>query len=70
MSDDRLVSRNEVRKMGLNVSSTQFGRYEEAGYLVPIKPGGVRSSRVYYWLSEVLKFLAQSATRSPQRKPS
>ena len=48
-----LVTRNEVRAMGLNVSSTQFGRYEKARLLTPVKIGGHRSSRVYYRIDEV-----------------
>jgi hypothetical protein len=48
-----LVTRNEVREMGLNVSSTQFGRYEKDQLLHPIKPGARRSARVYYRVEEV-----------------
>ena len=52
-----LVTRNEVRAMGLDVSNTQFLRYEQSGLLTPVKPGGVPSSRVYYWLEQVLKLI-------------
>ena len=48
-----LVTRNEVRLMGLNVSSTQFGRYEKDKLLHPIKVGGRRSARVHYRIEEV-----------------
>lgn len=54
---DRLVTRNEVRQMGLNVTSTQFGRYEDQGLLDPIKIGDLRSARVHYKLSQVQKLL-------------
>ncbi len=48
-----LVTRNEVRQMGLDVSATQFGRYEEEKLLHPIKVGGKRSARVHYRVEEV-----------------
>ncbi len=48
-----LVTRQEVRQMGLNVSSTQFGRYEKDRLLHPIKVGGRRSARVHYRVEEV-----------------
>ena len=48
-----LVTRNEVRKMGVNVSNTTFLRWEKAGLLTPVKPGGVQSSKVYYWVEQV-----------------
>jgi hypothetical protein len=48
-----LVTRNEVREMGLNVSSTQFLRYEQDKLLFPVKPGGRRSARVHYRIEEV-----------------
>ena len=37
--EDRLVTRNECRAFGLNVSNTQFQRYEKQGLLTPIKIG-------------------------------
>jgi hypothetical protein len=57
-----LVTRNEVRQMGLDVSSTQFGRYEQAELLHPIKVGGKRSARVHYEVDEVEQLL-----HSPRR---
>lgn len=48
-----LVTRQEIREMGLNVSSTQFGRYEKDKLLFPIKVGGRRSARVHYRIEEV-----------------
>ena len=65
--EKRLVTRNQVRAMGLNVSSTQFIRYEDAGLLYPIKIGNVRSARVYYDYEEVLRLLNG---RSPPPAPS
>lgn len=53
-----LVTRKEIRAMGLTVSRTQFGRYEKDGLLTAIKPGGRRSARVYYHVEEVRKLLA------------
>jgi hypothetical protein len=53
-----LVTRNEVRKMGLNYSSMQFLRYEEKKLLTPVKPGGFPSSRVHYRVEEVLALIA------------
>ena len=47
--DDRLYTRQEVRKAGLSYSSTQFQRWEATGGLIPVKPNGTRSSRVHYW---------------------
>ena len=49
-----LVTRNEVREMGLRYSNTHFIRFEKAGLLTPIKVGGFPSSRVYYRLEQVL----------------
>ena len=44
--EDRLVTRNECRAFGLNVSNTQFQRYEKQGLLTPIKVGvDVRSAQ-------------------------
>lgn len=55
--EKKLVTRNEVRELGLNVSSTQFQRYENDDLLTPIKPGNRRSARVYYELDEVYSLL-------------
>jgi hypothetical protein len=58
----KLVTRNEVRKMGLNVTNTSFIRYEKDGLLTPLKVANRPSSRVYYALDEVMAMLS---TRSP-----
>ena len=57
-----LVTRNEIRKMGLDVSSTQFLRYEEQKLLTPLKVGNLRSAKVRYALSEVHLLLSQRPT--------
>lgn len=47
-----LMTRNDIRKLGLEVTNTTFQRWEKAGRLTPIKPNG-RASHVYYRRSEV-----------------
>lgn len=65
--EDRLVTRNECRAFGLNVSNTQFQRYEAQGLLTPIKVGvDVRSARVRYWLSEVMNLIGPRPPTKPQ----
>jgi hypothetical protein len=59
---DSLVTRKELRDLGLDYSSTQFQRWESAGKLTPVKPGGSRSSRVHYRWGQVTVFLE---TRPP-----
>ncbi len=63
--DDVLLTRNECRQLGLDVSNTQFQRYEEQGLLTPHKAGGVRSARVRYWRSQVLAMLGARPPRTP-----
>ncbi len=46
--------------MGLNYTSTHFIRLEDAGYLTPIKVGGLRSARVHYCEDEVLSLFERS----------
>jgi hypothetical protein len=58
LDGDRLVTRNELRKLGLNYSSTQYQRWEKAGKLTPVKPGGSRSSRVHYRYGQITVFLS------------
>jgi transposase len=53
----QLVTRNELRQKGLNVSNTSFNRYEKEGLLRPIKVGGHRSARVRYDWDEAKKLL-------------
>ena len=62
--EDKLVSRKEVRAMGLNVSSTQFGRWEAAGLLQAHKPGGLRNAHVRYWLSNIHRLLDSRKPKS------
>ena len=47
LTDD--YTRTELRKLGLDYSSTQFQRWEAAGKLTPVKPNGSPASRVHYW---------------------
>lgn len=56
----KLVTRKEVRAMGLSYTSTHLGRLEAAGYLTAIKAGGHRSARVHYEMDEVLAFIERS----------
>jgi hypothetical protein len=58
LEDDSLVTRDELREMGLKYSSTQYQRWEKAKKLTPVKPGGSRSSRVHYRFGEVTAFLS------------
>jgi hypothetical protein len=62
-----LVSRNELRQMGLDYSSTHFGRLEEAGELTPIKLGHFRAARVFYRMDEVTALIAKY-TRKRERR--
>lgn len=56
LEDERLYTRQELRKVGLSYSSTQFQRWETKGLLVAVKLNG-RSSRVHYWGRNVNAFL-------------
>jgi hypothetical protein len=53
LEDDSLVTREELRELGLDYSSTQYQRWEKAGKITPVKPGGTRSSRVHYRWGQV-----------------
>lgn len=55
-----LVTRNECRTMGLNVSNTTFQRWEDDGFLTPIKVGP-RNSVVRYRLEEVMALIGSRA---------
>jgi hypothetical protein len=57
LTADSLVTRKELRKLGLDYTSTQYQRWEKAGKLTPVKPGGSRSSRVHYRWGQVTIFL-------------
>lgn len=58
LEDDSLVTRQELRELGLRYSSTSYQRWEGKGKLTPVKPGGSRSSRVHYKWGEVKVFLS------------
>jgi len=48
-----LVTRGEVRQMGLAYSNTHFLRLEKRKLLTPVKVDGRRSSRVHYRVEQV-----------------
>lgn len=58
LTDD--YTRTELRKLGLDHSSTQFPRWEAAGKLTPVKPSGSPASRVRYWGWNVKGFAPHS----------
>jgi hypothetical protein len=58
LEDESLVTREELREVGLNYTSTSFQRWEKAKKLTPVKPGGSPSSRVHYKWGEVKIFLS------------
>lgn len=58
LEDDSLVTREELRNLGLNYTSTSFQRWETKGKLTPVKPGGSQSARVHYKWGEVKVFLS------------
>lgn len=63
-----LLSRNDCRELGLDVSNTTFQRWESPEYgclLTPIKPAGKQSGRVYYHRDEVER-LKQSRPTNPK----
>jgi hypothetical protein len=57
-----LVTRNELREMGLSYSNTHYNRLEKMGLLTPVKPP-FRSGRVRYRLSEVLSLIDSYAKK-------
>ena len=57
-----LVTRNECREMGLDVSNTTFNRWEDEGYLHPIKLQGPNSI-VRYRLRQVLSLIVSRTDR-------
>lgn len=63
-----LVTRNELREMGLDVSNTQFGRWEDEGLLKPIKFGNHRAAVVRYRVMQVLRSIL--ASRVQRVRPS
>ncbi len=60
------VTRNELRQMGIDVSNTQFNRWEAEGLLIPFKVGGHRSAIVRYRLVQVLRAFAKHTVRKVQ----
>jgi DNA-binding transcriptional MerR regulator len=52
-----LMTRNDVRKLGVEVTNTTFQRWEKAELLTPIKPNG-RASRVYYKREQVERLIS------------
>jgi len=55
LTDDSYVTRKQLRQMGLDYTSTQYGRWEKVG-LTAHKAGGRRSARVYYRFGDVKAF--------------
>lgn len=63
-----LMTRNDIRKLGLEVTNTTFQRWEKVDrktgrpqLLRPVKPGG-KHGRVYYKPSEVERLLDSRST--------
>jgi len=59
-----LLTRNDLRELGLKVTNTTFQRWEKPdkqtgrpALLHPIKPGGGRSALVFYRRDEVERLL-------------
>ena len=63
LDDDSLYTRGQLREVGLNYSSTQFGRWESAKLLTAFKPGGLPSSRVHYLGREVKTLLRSRVSK-------
>jgi hypothetical protein len=63
LDDDCLLTRKQVRQLGLDYSSTQFGRWEEDELLIAVKPGGKRSSRVHYRVGNIRAFMVRRVIR-------
>ena len=63
--DDELVSRTDARKHLFKRTAMQYYRYEEAGYLTPLKAGGARSARVYYLKAQFEQFLKARLPKPP-----
>jgi hypothetical protein len=61
LEDDDLVTREFCRTKGLEVTNTTWQRWEKTKRITSVKPGGARSSRVYYRWGEVrINLLNQS----------
>jgi hypothetical protein len=58
LGPEDFVTRNELRAMGFNYSSTQFGRWEKAQLLHAHKAGGLTSARVHYRWQDVQAFFS------------
>lgn len=64
-----LMTRNDIRKLGLSVTNTTFQRWEKVDkdtgrpiLLHPIKPETGQSARVYYRREEVEELLSLKLT--------
>lgn len=57
--DDELLTRRQVCSR-LGISATTLWRYQQRGWLVPVKYGAARSSPVRFRRSDVDRFLALS----------
>lgn len=51
-----LLTRNDCRKLGLNVANMTFLRWQERGLLTPIQPNGSKG-RVYYRREQVERLI-------------
>jgi hypothetical protein len=70
LDDDCLLTRKQVRQLGLDYSSTQFGRWEEDELLVAVKPGGKRSSRVHYRVGNIKAFMVKRSSKPGVQQPT
>jgi hypothetical protein len=70
LDDDCLLTRKQVRQLGLDYSSTQFGRWEEDELLVAVKPGGKRSSRVHYRVGNIRAFMVKRSPKPVVQQPT
>jgi hypothetical protein len=70
LDDDCLLTRKQVRQLGLDYSSTQFGRWEEDELLIAVKPGGKRSSRVHYRVGNIRAFMVRRSPKPTVQQPT
>jgi hypothetical protein len=70
LDDDCLLTRKQVRQLGLDYSSTQFGRWEEDELLIAVKPGGKRSSRVHYRVGNIKAFMVKRSPKPGVQRPT
>jgi hypothetical protein len=62
---DDLVSRTDARKHWHRVSAMQYWRYEQEGFLTPLKAGGALSARVFYRKSELERLMQARLPKPP-----